>query len=431
MLNLTLLGLNHRTAKLELRERAAFPSQELPAALKRLTALPGIEEGLVLSTCNRVEIFSYGRPAAESVELLQTFLMQERLLSPAEIQDKLYHLTAKDAVRHLFRVASSLDSMVLGEPQILGQVKTAYGIALEAAAAGTYLHMLFQAAFRTAKRVRAETSIGEYSVSVSSAAVDLAGKIFGSLGDSSVLVVGAGEMAELAVRHLSAAGAKTIRVANRSPEAAARLAFQVAGTAVPFQDLIHWLSESDIVITSTGSAEVIVSRAVAHSVIAKRRNRPIVFVDISVPRNVDPEISNIDNIFTYDIDDLGAVAEANLAERAREAADAERIVDHEVEAFCTRANAQDIGPIIADLQSRIEAICRAELERYLKKSGPRNEREARELAGMVTRIAGKISHPFIAQLKATHRDPARREHCWDAIRRMLTLEAPSEGENSA
>ncbi|MFH1575213.1 MAG: glutamyl-tRNA reductase, partial [Acidobacteriota bacterium] len=310
-------------------------------------------------------------------------------------------------------------------------IRSAYGIAVEASSVRTYLNMLLQAAFRTAKRVRTETNIGEYSVSVSSAAVDLARKIFGTLDRCPVLVVGAGEMAELAVRHLVAGGAKTVRVANRSPEAGQRLATEFSGQAVPLSDLAHWVAMSDIVLTSTGSPEILVGRFMAQSIVRRRKNKPIVFIDISVPRNVDPRLSELDNVFCYDIDDLGAVAEANRAERKQEAAEAERIIGQEVEAFCSRAQAQDIGPTIAELQDRIEGICRGELQRYLRKSAPRNEKETRELEWMVLRIAGKIAHPLITQLKASHHDPDKQDACLETIRRMFVGDTPSENGKSA
>jgi glutamyl-tRNA reductase len=428
MLKFVVVGLNHRTAQLELRERAAFPAAELPNALERLANLPGIEEAMIISTCNRVELIARVNSNGNGVETLANFLSQERRIPPDQLEERIYRHTGRQAVRHLFRVASSLDSLVLGEPQILGQVKTFYGLAVDTATVGTYLNLLLQSAFRTAKRVRSETSIGEYSVSVSSAAVELARKIFGKLGQSDILIVGAGEMAELALRHLSSDGVKSIRVANRSPEAAERLAARFSGTSVPFTDLAHWLAASDIVITSTGSPDILITRALAQSVSRKRRNKPVIFIDISVPRNVDPGVASIENIFCYDIDDLGTIAEANLEERAREASDAEKIVDQEVEAFCARVKTQDVAPLIVELQDRIEELCQAELQRFMKRSGPRDEKEVRELNWMMSRIAGKIAHPLIAQLKNAHRDPLKREAYLDVIRRILRGAPNSEGE---
>jgi glutamyl-tRNA reductase len=323
-------------------------------------------------------------------------------------------------VRHLFRVASSLDSMIVGEPQILGQVKAAYGAAVGAGTVGPSLNALVQAALHAAKRVRTETSIGEYAISVSSAAVELARKIFGRLQGKQILIVGAGKMGELAARHLRRSGADRVRVCNRSPEAARQVAATFEGEAVPFEELGSWIARSDIVLTSTGSPEILVDVRLAQSVMA-HRNRAVVFIDISVPRNVDPAVGSIDNVFYYDVDDLGSVVEANLQERLRESAVAERLVESEVEAFCERMRGQDAAPVVVELQGRIQEICRAELERYLRRSGPRTPDEREELEAMVSRIAGKIAHPLITQARRPS-DPMHHSAYIDLLRRIFKLE---------
>ncbi len=421
MLNLVVLGLNHRTAELDVRQRAGFEASELLDVLKRMTQRPGIEEGMIISTCNRVELLSRVESPDTGIASLESFFSESCDIPVEKLRDHLYRHVGDQAVRHVFRVTSSLDSMVLGEAQILGQVKSFYGAAVSASTAGFHLNSLMQAAFHTAKRVRAETSIGEFSVSVSSAAVELARKIFGDLADKGVLIVGSGEMAEAGARHLLANGASLIRIANRSLESAERLAAQFHGKAFPIEELAQWIAQSDIVITSTGSQEILVNRSMAQSAISGRRNKPIVFIDISVPRNVDPAVGTIDNVFCYDIDDLGAVVEANLSERRKAAAAAEKIVEEEVQAFCARLKSHDVGPMVAQLQERIEQICRSELDRFMKRGGPRNEHEIQELEWMVSRIAGKIAHPLVMQLRGADHNPSHREAYVEIIKRIFKL----------
>jgi len=421
MLKLVLVGLNHRTADLDVRQRAAFPAQNLPEVLNRLTQKPGIEEGMIISTCNRVELLSRAEVPENGIEHLQEFLAERCGIPADKVADLTYSHVGRQAVRHVFRVASALDSMVLGEAQILGQMKSFYGVAVGAATIGFYLNSLMQAAFHTAKRVRAETNIGEFSVSVSSAAVELSRKIFGTLAQKSILIVGSGKMGEIAARHMTSSGASSIRVTNRSPEAARALAERFQGEAVSFQDLALWIARSDVVIVSTGSPDILIDRAMAQSVVWKRRHEPIVFIDISVPRNVDPEVGALDNVFCYDVDDLGAVVDANMGERQNAAAIAEKIVDEEVEAFAARIKSREVGPLVAQLQDRIEGICRAELQRYIKRVQPRDERELEELEWMVSRIAGKIAHPLVMQLRGNPHNAAYREAYLDTIRSIFKL----------
>lgn len=428
MANFILVGLNHRTAEVEIRERVAIQASRIPEVLRQLAERPGIRESMVISTCNRVELISHAENNQAGIDALESFLSESSSMSRQELRQKLYHHSGDQVVRHVFRVAASLDSMILGEPQILGQVKSFYNVAVDAHTAGAYLNSLLQAAFRTAKRVRSETNIGEYSVSVSSAAVELARKIFGDLRNKRILIVGAGKMGEVAVRHLAASGASTIRVTNRSPEAAQELAARFRGTAVPFGELQQAVAHSDIVITSTGSKDVLIERAITQSVMMERKNAPIVFIDISVPRNVDPGVADIDNVFCYDIDDLGAVVEANMQERRREASLAEKIVDQEVDSFCAKLKSLDMGPIVAQLQGRIEEICRLELDRYMKKGGIQDTRETQELEAMVSRIAGKIAHPLVTQLKSAHQDPLHQEAYLNMIKRVFKLNKDSQEE---
>jgi glutamyl-tRNA reductase len=400
MFNLILVGLNHRTAKLDVRQLASFNAEQLPDGLRRLSEYPDIRESMIVSTCNRVEILSNVDPQSDGVESIESFLSEYSGIARPQLQPKLYQYRDEQAVRHVFRVASSLDSMVLGEPQILGQMKSCYTTAVDARTVGTSLNSLLQSAFRIAKRVRSETSIGEYPVSVSSAAVELVRKIFGDLQKKSILIVGAGKMGEAAIHHLADMGAKAIYVTNRSPEAARDLAGRFNGLAVPFAELNHWISHVDIVITSTGASDMLITRSMVQSVMHERKNAPIAFIDISVPRNIDPEIGAIGNVFCYDIDDLAAVVEANLHERVKAAATAEKIIEQEVQAFCAKAKSMDVGPVVKQVQGRIQAICQTELERCLRKLGPQEEKQLQELETMIARIAGKIAHPLVMQLRS-------------------------------
>ena len=418
MLNLVLVGLNHRTAELDFRQLASFNAIELPEALKRLSASPNILESMIVSTCNRVEILASVDQQPEGMQAIESFLSEFRQLSPSSLQEKLYRYSNDQAIRHIFRVASSLDSMILGEPQILGQLKACYSTAIDAHTVGTYLNSLLQAAFRTAKRVRTETSIGEYSVSASSAAVELARKIFDDLHKKSILIVGAGKMGEVAVRHLAATGVRAIYVANRSSDAARELAARFHGTAVPFAELARWIAAVDIVITSTGASETLVDPAMVQQIMQGRKHAPMVFIDISVPRNVDPAVGGIDNVFCYDIDDLGTVVEANLHERVKAAAAAEKIVEQEVQAFCAKLQSLKVAPVVSQVQGRIEEICQAELQRCIKRMGPQESRQIREMELMVSRIAAKIAHPLVMQLR-TGQDSAHHSAYVDLIKRIL------------
>lgn len=418
MFNFALAGLSHRTARLDLRQTAAFNAEQMKHGLKHLAAQPSIQEAMIVSTCNRVEVICCVESDSDGFAEIESFLSGHSGVPLPELQPALYRYTGQQVVQHVFRVASSLDSMVLGEPQILGQMKACYKAAVDASTVGGGLNGLLQAAFRTAKRVRSETSIGEYPVSVSSAAVELLRKIFGELERKSILIVGAGKMGEAAIRHLAEAGSRAVYVANRSPQAAKELAVRFNGIAVPFTSLTEWISRVDIVITSTGAEEVLIDRAMVQRIMHERRNAPIAFVDISVPRNVDPAVGAIDNVFCYDVDDLAAVVEANLQERTRAAAAAEKVVLQEVEAFCKKMNSAEVGPVVMQIQDRIEEICRTELRRALNKIGPQESKHVQELETMISRIAGKIAHPLVTQIRNSP-DSGHRSAYMDLIERIF------------
>ena len=425
MFNLLLVGLNHRTAKLDLRQLAAFDAARLSEGLKQLSALPEILESMIISTCNRVEIVTNVDHNPNAIDAVESFLSEHSTIPIEQLHPVLYRYRDEEAIRHVFRVTSSLDSMILGEPQILGQIKSCYNAAYDAHTVGTYLNSLLQAAFRTAKRVRSETNIGEFPVSVSSAAVELVRKIFGDLQKMNILVVGAGQMAEDALRHLSDSGARTIFVANRSPEAAKNLAAQFNGAAIAFEDLPNSLLHADIVIASTGAFGTIINGAMVHHAMRSRRNAPIVFIDISVPRNVAPEVAEIDNVFCYDVDDLGAVVEANLHEREKAAALAEKIVDEEIKTYFAKLKSLHIGPMVVQVQGQIEEICKGELARYMKKLGPQESKQVEELEHMISRIAAKIAHPLVMQLRNSHDEPNASAYA-DLIRRLFKTKETEE-----
>jgi glutamyl-tRNA reductase len=418
MSNFVVVGLNHRTAKLEVRQMAAFNADQLTAGLQKLSECPEILESVIISTCNRVEIVANIESQSEGLEKIESFLSQYSGISLAQLRANLYHHTGDHAIRHLFRVASSLDSMILGEPQILGQVKTCYTAAIEARTVGAYLNVLFQAAFRTAKRVRSETNIGEFSVSVSSAAIELVQKIFGDLRNKVILIVGAGKMGEAALHNLVDTGAGSIYLTNRNPETARQLAEEFEATAVPFSELPQWISRADIIFTSTGASEILIDLPMVQRIMHDRKNAPLAFVDISVPRNVDPKVGTIDNVFCYDIDDLDAVVQANLNERVKAAAAAEKIVEQEVQVFCGKLKSFDVGPVMMQVQGRIEEICRMELHRCLRKIGPQESKQVQELESMISRIAGKIAHPLMMQLKNTS-DPVDSAAYMDLVKRIF------------
>jgi glutamyl-tRNA reductase len=325
-MNLALIGINHRTAPVEVRERMHIPEPRLAQAISDLIHREGIHEGLILSTCNRVEVMTSAEDSVDAEPLIQQFLADHHQLDLGPYQRFFYRYQQQEVVRHLFRVASSLDSMILGEPQILGQLKRAYALAREAGGLNGSLQEIVNQALAVARRVRRETALGSAAVSVSYAAVELAKKIFGSLEGRTIFVIGAGKMSELAAKYLLRSGASAIYVTNRTYERAAQLAAAFRGTAIAFEQLFEHLPKADIVISSTGAAGYIVNKEHVAKILSARRNRPVFFVDIAVPRDIDPLVNELDNAFVYDIDDLGQVVEANKKQRAREAVWAEEIV---------------------------------------------------------------------------------------------------------
>jgi glutamyl-tRNA reductase len=412
-MTLTLIGVNHKTAPIELRECIAISHDDLPAALRALSAMPGVAECMIVSTCNRVEILASVEGQGNE---LASFLHRHFGLEPALLAPHIYQHNDQDAVRHLFRVAASLDSMVVGEPQILGQVKEAFAIARANGTVGTQLEHLLQSAFSAAKRVRTETEIGSSSVSIASVAVELAQQIFGSLHGRTVFLVGAGKMSELAARHLVQQGAGAILVTNRTAERAHLLAEPFKGRVIPFDQLYEAASEADIIITSTGAPHPIFLREHAQAFLHRRRNRPIFFIDIAVPRDVDPTVNQLEGIFVYDIDDLQQIAATHLTERGREAGNAEALIALEVERFHQRRRAVNVAPAIVSLQQQGEEIRRAELSRVHARLGPLTAEQAAAVEALTRGIVNKFLHPPMQALKQAARDndAARVEAICDA-----------------
>jgi len=388
----------------EVRERLAFTDEACAEGLASLVDGEVISEGLIVSTCNRVEVLAATERAtgAEGATRISQFLSESRCLPQKFFGEHLYTHADDAAVRHVFRVASSLDSMVVGEPQVLGQVRRAYTLAVSAGTAGRVLHRLMHHTLHVAKRVRAETGIAASAVSISFTAVELGRKIFGSLKGCTVLLIGAGEMAELAAQHLAGAGAARVIVTNRTAETARALAATFGGEAADFATLPEQLAQADIAICSTGAADYVVTPQMAQAALEARRNRPAFFIDISVPRNVDPAVGKLDNLFVFDVDDLEAVVASNIREREREAERAELIVESEVMQFQQSLRALDIGPIVGALRQKLLDIAHTELERHRARLGPLTPEQERAVEALLVSTVNKISHPVINRMRRSH-----------------------------
>jgi glutamyl-tRNA reductase len=395
-MNIVLLGLNHKTAPIELRERLAIAPHQLEDATRSLVQAPGILEGMILSTCNRVELLTSQAPDAPHLldYIGSYFDIKTELLAP-----HIYEYRGEHAVRHLFRVACSLDSMVIGEPQILGQVKSSYLAARSAGAIQGHLDKVLQRAFVVAKRVRSETEIGNSSVSIASVAVELARKIFGSLEDKKVLLVGAGKMSEQAARHLVDQGAGTVLVANRTHARAEQMAQRFRGRAIRFEDLYSSADQADIIITSTGSAQPVFRREHAHHFLQQRRGRPMFFIDIAVPRDVDPEVNKLDGIFVYDIDDLQSVAGSHLKQRSKAAELAEAMIVAEVDKYQRRLHALNVGPEIVQLQQSVEQLRIAELRRVASRLQGLSPEQYAAVEALTRGLVNKILHQPVQAIK--------------------------------
>jgi glutamyl-tRNA reductase len=420
-MELTLVGLNHKTAPIALREEIAFAEAALPCALQTLRNDFGFGEAMIISTCNRVEILADNSRNGSPSDQIAAFLSQYHGVNPVRFAPHLYTFREDDLVRHVFRVASSLDSMVPGEAQILGQIKQAYAISQDAGTIGKLLTRLIPHAFYVAKRVRRETQVGTSSVSVSSVAVELARKIFGELDGQEVLLLGAGKMGELATKSLLKAGANKIRVANRTHEKAVEAASRFGGEVAKFDELEESMTQSDIIIVSTGADRHIIGKTLVETVVHRRKFSPIFIIDISVPRNVSPEVNDIENAFLYDIDDLQSVVSTHLQERSQEAELGEEIVGYEVTNFARICQGVPVGPLVSALRQKLEHICLEELGKD-DKGFTVEERE--KIERMLRRTAHRIAHPIMREMKRGDGNPTRQYHNLEMIKKAFDLKDP-------
>lgn len=420
-MHLIVVGLSHKTAPIEVREKLAVPPSRLGEALHRLCVYPGIKEGLLLSTCNRVEVYAVVDEMETGYAGVQSFLADTHLaLTSDQLTPHLYQHIDDRAIGHLFRVASSLDSMVVGEPQILGQLKEAFEAALTHKASGLILNKLVKKAISVAKRVRTETKIAESAVSVSYAAVELAKKIFSNLSEKTVLLVGAGEMAKLAAQHLVNNGVRRVMITTRDSVSSTELAKRFNGTAIPFDEFRHEMAEADIVLCSTGASHYLIHTEDVQRAIRLRMNRPIFLIDISVPRNIDPAVRDIDNAFLFDIDDLETRVEQNREDRRGEAVKAERLVDEEVGIIQQWIKSLEVTPLIVALRKRADEIKQVELEKTLARLKHLSLQDREAVEALASAVVNKLLHGSLVTLKA-EADSSTGALYLEAARRFFNL----------
>jgi glutamyl-tRNA reductase len=418
----SITGVNHKSAPVEVRERLAFDDHALSEALVALKGRPGFCEGMILSTCNRVEVALTCEDNTKSAAVeVDEFLADTRHVRREWVTPYLYHFEDSDAIRHLFRVASSLDSMVVGEPQILGQLKSAYSLAKEHGAVSGFMDALLTRAFSVAKRVRSETDIGANAVSISYAAVELAREIFGSLEGKKIMIVGAGKMSELAARHLRRSGAGQILVTNRTHERALEMVELFDGKLIDYTRFLSALPEVDIVISSSAAPHYIIRRDDMKKVLDARRNRPMFLIDIAVPRNIEPTVNALDNVFLYDIDDLQKVIETNLQGRMDSAKEAEAIVHEEVERMMARLKAREVAPTIVKLQDELERLRAAEVARMRTKLGALTPEQELAIEALTKSMINKIAHGPISEIRRQASQPDGH-YIINAVRKVFRLD---------
>jgi glutamyl-tRNA reductase len=398
------IGLNHKVADVDVREKLAFSGPKLEEGLLKFRELPEVQEAIVLSTCNRVELYANVTDNRKASESIKMFLSEYHGINRASLDKSLYLYDDRDAVKHIFRVASSLDSMVVGEPQILGQLKDAFDLALSKKTTGILLNKLLKKAISVAKRIRTETKIAENAVSISFAAVELAKKIFTDLSKKVFMLLGAGEMAELAAKHLIGNGVNEVLVSNRTFERACDLAKEFNGRPVRFDDFIQEMVRADIVICSTGAPTYILGKNQMQKVMKERKQRQVFIIDISVPRNIDPEINDLDNVYLYNVDDLQNVVDTNVFERQKEAEKAEKIIIEELETFLKWQSSLDSVPTIVALREKAEELKREEIEKLLHKIPGLGEKEKEAIEYMASALVNKLIHPPTAALKEDSED---------------------------
>lgn len=421
-MNIIVVGLSHKTATVEIREKVSFSPTQIEKPLSELIALDGIIEGVIVSTCNRVEIYATTKDIAGGTSRIKRFMADYHHIPLEELEAHLYAYHSEAAIRHVFRVASSLDSMVVGEPQILGQIKTSYGYAAEYRTSGIILNRFLHKAFSVAKRVRTETKIASSAVSVAFAAVELAKKVLGDLSDKTVMLVGAGEMCELAAKHFMNCGAKGVMVTNRTFERAVRLADEFAGEAVRFEELFQHLHKADIVLSSTGAPHIIIGPKDVEDVVKRRKFRPMFFIDIAVPRDIDQKVDDVDGAFLFTVDDLQEIVQANLAQRNLEAEKAEEIISQEIGQFFKWLSTLDVTPTIIALRSSFEEIRLAELERTIANWKDMPPDAAKRLDALTIGFMNKLLHSPTTALKKAGQG-GRLDLYVDAMRQLFGLEA--------
>lgn len=423
-MSIIVIGLNHKTAPVQIREKLAFNTEEsLRKGLKKLIQIEGVNEGLILSTCNRVEIYATVSEITETVKTIKRVLSDFHKIDTKEFDQFLYLHIDREAVKHIFKVASSLDSMVVGEPQITGQVKDAYEIALSERTTSMIMNYLINRALFTAKRVRNETRIGENPVSVSYAAVGLIKKVFDELEKKSILLVGAGEMAELAMKHLIGTGIKNVFVTNRTYERAEALAKEFNGVAVSFENLKQLLTRVDIVICSTGAPNYVITHQMIEEIMPLRKYRPIFFIDISVPRNIDPSINDLDNVYLYNIDDLQDVVDSNILERKKEAEKALKIIEEETEKFFQWLQSLQSVPVIVSIRNKAEQVRQQELEKFKAKFRDLPPEVLNSIDYLTQSIINKIMHAPTVALK---NNCENKELLISAARRLFGIDNEEE-----
>ena len=421
-MGIIVVGLSHKTAPIEVREKLNFPESTLPEALRKLMSYEGVRESMIVSTCNRVEIYASAPDSAKGIDGIKQFISDYHGLSREALEQSLYVYPDAQGVRHTFRVASSLDSMVLGEAQILGQLKDSFDTALKTKTTSTILNKLIKKAISVAKRVRTETRLAEGAVSISSAAVELAKKIFGELEGKHVMLLGAGEMAELAAQHLLGNGVKNIMVANRTFERAEELATEFNGDAIRFEHFPDALVMVDILICATGAPHYVVNRDMIIRALRERRNKPIFMIDISNPRNIDPEVDKVDNVYLYDIDDLQSKVDVNTEGRAREAEKAEAIVAQEVETYLQWERGLDAVPTIVDLREKVEDVRRRELDKTLGVLNDISDDDRRAIEAMSQAIVNKLLHAPLVVLKQAAASKDEGDATIAVARRLFNLD---------
>ncbi len=424
MPTIILIGANHKTAPVELREKLSFTVDETLEGLKYLTDDPGIKECLIFSTCNRTEIL-YIPETGDQVEAIIQFISRHKSLAVSEFRPALYIHEGDDAIRHLFQVAASLDSMMVGEPQILGQIKQAYRAAVEKGASGVLLNRMMHKAFSVAKRVRRETGIGDNAVSISYAAIELANKIFGDLSAKRVLLLGAGEMAELAVEHLISHNVKEIVVANRTFKNALALAQKFKGQAVQFEEREQALEQVDIIISSTGAREYVLTLDQVKRAMKKRQHKTLFFIDIAVPRDIDPKINDLSNAYVYDIDNLKNIVEINIQQREQETIKAHRFVEEAVITFGKWMDSLSIVPTIKAINDKMSTIVEMELNKTISSLGHLSSEDIEVIRRMTRAIASRAIHDPIRFLRNTgdHRDDS---FYLNVTRQLFDLDIPEK-----